>query len=272
MCLLIVLTRTDSGRPLVVAANRDELLDRPAQPMAVIREDSPRILGGRDLLAGGTWLAVNEHGLVAGLTNQPVRTGKDPTRRSRGALPLALATCVSAELAVKTLAAGFRPADYNPACLLVGDRDSLFYVDMTAGEAPVIEPLPPGMYVLENRPLGERSAKVDHVRALLAGAQDLSADALQARLQVVLADHQVPTTDPEIPLERTGRGPVPATAACVHAERYGTRWSGIVTVGPNARVPVPPKFHFADGPPCATPFLDATPLWSTEEPEDPDPS
>jgi uncharacterized protein with NRDE domain len=264
VCLLIVLTRAHSRYPLVVAANRDEQLDRPAQPMAVLRAESPRVLGGRDLLAGGTWLAVNEHGLVVGLTNQPARAGKDPTRRSRGALPLALATCASAELAVLALVAGFQPADYNPAFLLVGDREALFSVDMTGGDAPVIEPLPPGMYVLENRPLGERSAKVDHVRSLLAGAQDLSGDALQARLEVVLADHQIPTPTPEKPPGRAGRGPVPATAACVHAERYGTRWSGIVMVGPNARVPVPPKFHFADGPPCAAPFLDATPLWSTE--------
>ena len=37
----------------------------------MLRGGGPRILGGRDEVAGGTWLAVNEHGVVAGLTNQP---------------------------------------------------------------------------------------------------------------------------------------------------------------------------------------------------------
>ena len=79
--------KTEPGFPLVVAANRDERLDRPAHSLCVLREHAPRILGGRDDLAGGTWLAVNEHGVVAGLTNRPSPGGRDPTKRSRGELP-----------------------------------------------------------------------------------------------------------------------------------------------------------------------------------------
>ena len=45
------------------------------------------MLGGRDELAGGTWLAVNEHGVVAGLTNQPAAVGRDASKRSRGEMP-----------------------------------------------------------------------------------------------------------------------------------------------------------------------------------------
>src|SRR4051812_22871049 len=48
VCLLIVLAQTNPDFPLVVGANRDELLDRPAIPMTVLRESGPRILGGRD--------------------------------------------------------------------------------------------------------------------------------------------------------------------------------------------------------------------------------
>jgi uncharacterized protein with NRDE domain len=260
--LLIVLSRTHPVHPLVVAANRDERLDRAAEPMAVIREGAPRVLGGRDLVAGGTWLAVNEHGVVAGLTNQHAPAGKDPSRRSRGELPLALASHVSAELAVGAFATAFRPSDYNPAWILVGDRGALFFIDMTDGNTPAIESLPPGMHILENRPLGEQSAKVDNVRSLLVGAENLAGVALRARLQAALADHRVATSEPERVTEHVEQGSVPVTAACVHAERYGTRWSGIVTVGDNASVP--PDFSYADGPPCTAPFVDATPLWSTE--------
>ncbi len=52
MCLLVVLSRTHPDFPLVVAANRDELFERPALPMTVLRDAGPRILGGVDELAG----------------------------------------------------------------------------------------------------------------------------------------------------------------------------------------------------------------------------
>ena len=65
MCLLIALFQVVDDAPLIVAANRDEQFTRPAVTMTVLRERDPRVLGGRDELAGGTWLAVNEHGVVA---------------------------------------------------------------------------------------------------------------------------------------------------------------------------------------------------------------
>src|ERR1700721_53126 len=104
VCLLVVCSRVIPGFPLVVAANRDERLDRPASAITVLRENEPRILGGRDELAGGTWLAVNEYGVVAGLTNRPSALGRDPTRRSRGELPLVLASTESADHGVSTFA------------------------------------------------------------------------------------------------------------------------------------------------------------------------
>ena len=134
MCLLIVLAQTQPGLPLVVAANRDERFDRPAVALSVLREAGPRTLGGQDLVAGGTWLAVNEAGVVAGLTNRPAT--KDPAKRSRGELPIALTEHTSAAAAVEALASDFRPADYNPAWLLVGDRETTFAVDMWSAIRP----------------------------------------------------------------------------------------------------------------------------------------
>ena len=131
MCLLVVVSRPGSATPLVVGANRDERLERPATAVTVLRRSGPRILGGRDEEAGGTWLAVNEHGVVAGLTNRPSPEGRDPSKKSRGELPLALAAYRDARSAVEDFATRFRAADYNPAWLLVGDRTSLFALDMT---------------------------------------------------------------------------------------------------------------------------------------------
>lgn len=230
MCVLVALSRVGEV-PLVVAGNRDERLERPAEAMTVLR-DEPRTIGGRDRAAGGTWLAVNEHGVVAGLTNQPLPDGPDPAKRSRGELPLALTAGRTAAEAV----AAFRFGDHNPAWLLVGDRTSLYVLD-TAEET--VRELPPGVHVLENRSLGASSAKVERIRTLLPRG-----------VEVALADHEIPTEE-DVPEEfRAYR------ATCVHTTEFGTRWSGVVTVPADGR----PTVRYADGPPCTTRFVTAR--WS----------
>jgi uncharacterized protein with NRDE domain len=247
MCLLVVASRMVPEEPLIVGANRDEILERPSTAMTVLDEGPPRVLGGRDELSGGTWLAVNELGVCAGLTNQPLGDAKDPTRRSRGELPLALARHARAADAVDALLAGFRPRDFNGSWLLVGDRTALYFVDFTgdgAGAGTAVS-LPPGIHVLENRALGEPSAKVDLVRATLGAPA--GADEIVAGFRRALTDHRLPEGD-----ER------PQAANCVHLEGFGTRSSCIVRVPAST---APPRVWVADGPPCATPWAEVTGAW-----------
>lgn len=225
--------------------------------MTTLGEAEPRIVGGRDELAGGTWLAVNEHNVLAGLTNLPTKNGaRDPTRRSRGELPLLLARHRSARAAVTAFTAAVRAADYNPAWLLCGDGEDLFYLDVTSDHGVQARELPAGIYVLENRPLDEPSPKADHVRAGLGPAfdpaLDLDGDALVAHLAAVLQDHRVP---PGAELD-DGPRPPEAHAACVHVGPYGTRSSTIALVDERS----PPALFSADGPPCITPFRPVS-LW-----------
>ena len=259
MCLLIVLSRVDARAPLVVAANRDERFDRPATAMTVLEPGPPRILGGRDHVAGGTWLAVNDAGVVAGLTNRPVEGGPDPAKRSRGELPLRLARFPTAGAAVDAFGRDVDPAAYNPAWILVGDRSTLFALDLSDGETVGVTELGPGLHVLENSPFGTSSPKVDHVRARLTGVEADSRATRDGRLVAALADHEVPAAPPGAD---GGGGEVPAQvrADCVHSERYGTRWSCLVEVAVGGP---PPGVRVADGPPCVTPFLDAGALWTT---------
>ncbi|HTU37028.1 MAG TPA: NRDE family protein [Acidimicrobiales bacterium] len=247
MCLLVAASRVAPDEPLLVGANRDEILERPSTAMTVLDAGPPRIAGGRDELSGGTWLAVNEYGVCAGLTNQPLGDAKDPAKRSRGELPLALARHPTAAEAVDSLLAGYAPADYNGSWLLVGDRTSLYFVDFTGtttarGSAVA---LPPGTYVLENRALGEPSLKVDLVRTMLGDPR--TADEIVDSFRRVLVDHRVPDGE-----ER------PNAANCVHLEEFGTRSSCLVRV---PAADAPPRLWVADGPPCATPYEEATWLW-----------
>lgn len=257
MCLLVVCSRVIPGFPLVVAANRDERLDRPATAITVLRERAPRIIGGRDELAGGTWLAVNDHGVVAGLTNRPSDLGRDPTRRSRGELPLVLASASSADQGVSTFAATVRPSEYNSAWTLVGDRRSLHYLELDGSNSLGCRALEPGIHILENLAIDAPSAKVDRARELLGDPSHLSFDGLVERLTDVLADHHVSAPDGSIRPSEAGSRAV-RRPACVHGDVFGTRSSMIVLVPEDEK---PSRVHVADGRPCETPFVDESHRW-----------
>jgi len=272
VCLLIALSGTVPGVPLLIAANRDEQYQRPADPITVLRASQPRVLGGRDERAGGTWLAVNEHGVVAGLTNQPA-TARDPAKRSRGELPLAFTRYPDAKTAVTEVCARLDPSAYNPCWMLVGDRHALFSVDLSGGRRARVEELPPGRYVLENAPLRQPSAKQQRVAGLVSavehgaledralgdralGDRVLDDRAVEAGLAGVLRDHQ-PAAGPQPAGPGRPARPAELSAACVHTERYGTRSAMIVSVG----LAGAPRVSVAAGPPCVTPLLDVTGMW-----------
>ena len=87
MCTL-VLRRPDAAWPLLLAANRDELRGRPSRAPGRHWPDRPHVRGGLDLEAGGTWLGVNDDGVVAAVLNRRGTLGPQPGKRSRGELVL----------------------------------------------------------------------------------------------------------------------------------------------------------------------------------------
>lgn len=88
MCTVVLLVRPDHPIPVMLAANRDERLDRPWDPPAAWWPEKPGVIGGRDRGGGGTWLALNGTGLLAAVLNRPGSLGPAPGKRSRGELPL----------------------------------------------------------------------------------------------------------------------------------------------------------------------------------------
>src|SRR5262249_35199540 len=125
MCILMVIHRGVPGYPIVVAANRDEYYDRPTQGPCQLAS-TPAVWGGRDAQAGGTWLGINAHGLVIGLTNRRIREDQenDPQRRSRGLLCLEALHCSTAAEAADLLLSE-SPERYNPFNLLMMDHHQL---------------------------------------------------------------------------------------------------------------------------------------------------
>ncbi len=141
MCTLILLRRPGHAWPLLLAANRDERLDRAWEAPA---EFWPGILGGRDASGGGTWLALSRHGVVAGVLNRPASLGPAPGKRSRGELPvLALGEATAAEAAARITAldAGL----YRPFNLVIADAATAWFIKGLGEGRPQAEALADGV-------------------------------------------------------------------------------------------------------------------------------
>ncbi|MCB9879763.1 MAG: NRDE family protein, partial [Planctomycetes bacterium] len=121
MCSLIVLRGLDADYPLVVAANRDERLDRKASPPGAFVGQRRRMLSPRDRVAGGTWLALDDRGRVAAVTNlfgePPV-----PDAPSRGHLPHLVLDHDDLEAGLEAVRAHLAEHAHSGFQLVVADR------------------------------------------------------------------------------------------------------------------------------------------------------
>ena len=105
MCTVVLLLRPSHAVPVMLAANRDERLDRAWDKPAAWWPDRPGVLAGRDRAGGGTWLGINRHGVVAAVLNRPGSLGPEAGKRSRGELPLIALAHASAEAAAWAIVA-----------------------------------------------------------------------------------------------------------------------------------------------------------------------
>lgn len=124
MCTFVLLVRPSHDWPLLVAANRDEMLGRPWRAPAAHWAQQPEVVGGLDVTGGGTWMAARG-GLVAGVLNRRLSLGPAPGKRSRGDLPLAALRFGSARKACSALA-GLDASQWRPFNLVVADREAAF--------------------------------------------------------------------------------------------------------------------------------------------------
>lgn len=127
VCTLVLLRRPGHRWPLLLAGNRDEMADRPWLPPARHWPDRPRVTGGLDLLAGGTWAGVNDDGVVAVILNRAGTLGPDPRRRSRGTLVLQALDHPRARDAAARLA-GLDSDAYRPFNLVIADARDAYWL------------------------------------------------------------------------------------------------------------------------------------------------
>ena len=235
MCLIAVAWRAHPRYELALVANRDEAHARPAAP-ADFDPEAADVFGGRDLLAGGSWLQVSTRGRLAAVTN--VRTGlRDVAApRSRGAL---VRDFVRGEASARDQLAALKAAagDYAPFNLLAWDGRELVFA---SNHPRAMQAVAPGVHAMSNGAFDAPWPKSGHAtRALSAwlaspasrGAIDAAA---VAPLFAALADTTpapddcLPETGVGLELERLLSPPF------VRGRDYGTRCSSIVLVAGDA--------------------------------------
>lgn len=193
MCLIVLAWRAHPRFPLIVAANRDEFHARKAAPVA-FWQDQPQILGGRDLQAMGTWMAVSRGARFAAVTNY--RGAREPTAaESRGALVTGFLTKGASPAAYMADVAS-RATKYSGFNLLVSDRKELWWMSNRDGSPRRLEP---GYYALGNllldspevQPFKDRmanaSAAVEPLIGILASAKIINPE-YGTRCSTVLLD------------------------------------------------------------------------------------
>jgi len=240
MCTLAIFVQSLPGYSLVIAANRDEFLDHEATGPELLTP-TPRIVGGRDLRAGGTWLAISEHGVVAGLLNRRTEALPLASKRSRGELPMLALGERSAAAAAARIGA-LDGETYNAFNLLVADRHEAWVAQNHEHEMR-ITPLAAGLHLVSNLDVDDPTCpKIarSHVRFAAAGdafVTDRDEARLRDAVHAIVADHTL-TLDPRLP-DALG-------AICVHAGRFGTRCSSLLFLDDAGRW----RHWFAAGPPC----------------------
>src|ERR1044071_7546374 len=227
MCLLVLAWRCHARHRLVVAANRDEFHARASAPLGPW--DVPAgVIGGRDLLAGGAWVAVDQRHRFCIVTHFREFGRRRRSAPSRGGLIPAF------------LSGDTRPAEYLRRLetdapgyagfnLLLGDRDSLWYASNRADQ--FARELPPGIYGLSNEFLDTPWPKLLRVRARFTSllGDPLANDARQLAdgLFDMLADREPAAPDTVPPGDLSPEWARKLSAPFVLDPTFGTRCSTV---------------------------------------------
>lgn len=230
MCLVAFAIDQSRRFPLVLASNRDEFFDRPTQALDWWTPEAggPPVLGGRDLLAGGTWLGLTAEGRLGLVTNVRDPARSDPQAPSRGdVVPLWLQGRLSTDrFWTQTALSGHNGFNLVAADFASGD---CFFAS-NLGALP--QRLGRGVHGVSNAtldtPWPKLSALKFRMRAALnrhAGVEGL-AGALFAALadRTVAEDDALPSTGVPLEVERW------LSPAFIRSPdgRYGTRCSTLV--------------------------------------------
>ncbi|HEU0218798.1 MAG TPA: NRDE family protein [Stellaceae bacterium] len=235
MCTLVILRRPEHMWPVIIGANRDEMIGRPASPPARHWPDRPEVIAGLDRLAHGSWLGINDWGVAAAVLNRHGSLAPAPGRRSRGELVLEALDHPDAVAAAEALQ-HLDPAAYRTFNLIIADNRDAFWLRHADGQNIDAWPIPEGLSLIDsgelNRPNNRRvTLATPHFRD--AAPPDPDADDWTA-WQALLSSNESPPGEPPENALRFGT-----------SHGYGTVSSALIALPqPNAGEQRP-RFRYA---------------------------
>ncbi|KAF8013231.1 hypothetical protein BT93_I1177 [Corymbia citriodora subsp. variegata] len=152
MCIAVFLWQAHPLYPLFLLRNRDEYPSRPTEPVAWW--DNGEILGGRDGLAGGTWLACSRSGKIAFVTNV-AEVGKVPEPKSRGDLPVRFLESKKnpTEFAEEVVMEAHQYNGFNLILVDLSSKSMIYVTNRPKDEKALVSEVPPGIHVLSTASL-----------------------------------------------------------------------------------------------------------------------
>jgi hypothetical protein len=245
MCTIVILNRPDTAWPILIAANRDEMIDRPWLFPAAHWPDRSDIVAGQDELAGGSWLGINASGVVAAVLNREGTLGPEAGKRSRGELVLDALDYADALDAAEALSVLDSRA-YRPFNLVVADNRDAFLLTHRGGDAPVaVDPLPEGLSMVTARERDDPSSariRFWRPRILAAPTPDPDMDDWRSWEAILASRDGEPDAGP-------GGAMFIDPVAGAGTGRFGTVSSSLIALPAIARPEVRPIWRFASGAP-----------------------
>ena len=246
MCTLILLRRLDHDWPLIAASNRDEMLTRAWRPPGRHWPDRPEVVAGFDDAAKGSWLGVNDHGVVAAILNRVGSLGPQPGKRSRGELVLEALDHADAMAAAAAMS-DLNPAAYRSFNLVIADNRDAFWLALrneTGGGVIDVQPLPPGLSMITAHDRNDRSSA--RIRQFLPLFESAKAPRPEVGdwedWKAILASRSCqPANDPG------------SAMAIVTARGFGTSSSSLIAL-PAAGQDLEPIWLFSTGCPGDSPY------------------
>jgi len=230
---------------ILIAANRDEDPARPSDPPGLLL-DSPQLVGGRDRVACGTWLAIRtpsagystgEEGSdgpsITLLLNRRPLPGAPPGVRSRGVLVIDVAR--SSEPRATALAEA-ASGHYGP-CTLVHASPAACWWLAIPGDGPVrTGHIARGWHAITHAEMDDPAEpRTAWLVSQLASLTERAVEPALARLARLLAHHGDATSPP----------------VCLHDGRMQTVSAALIALA-HDRV----RYLHAEGRPCTQPFVD----------------
>jgi hypothetical protein len=256
VCTLIIGRDVLGPRTMVLGANRDEDPARRSDPPGVLSEQ-PRVVGGRDLVALGTWLAVRDGEAAIALLNRWAPGASVKPGRSRGLLALDVAIAprevakegvpLEAALGDDLATASIQRAwslvaseAYAPFTLVFASARSCWIMVNTGEERPRVTEVPRGWHALTHSDLDDaREPRTAYLCERLADLRPTGLEEAEVAMMALLRSHG-----------ESGEPPV-----CLHQGRMMTVSSSLIWMEEGGV-----RYLHAEGRPCEREFVDYTPL------------